>query len=163
LKYNLNGYLQFRLSDRTTLSATGGYSSLDATVLSGIGTVQADNFGYSYGQLRLQSGNFFAQAYLNKNNGGDSYVYDNALKVDDASTLFNAQAQYDFNLSNGKHKVIVGADFDLTTPETNGTIYGRNEDSDEIQEYGGYWQTTSALAAKLDVTLAARRLQQCSR
>ncbi len=156
LKYNLNGYLQYRLSDATTLSATGGYSSLDATVLSGIGTVQADGFGYTYGQLRLQSGRFFAQTYLNKNNAGNSFVYGTGRKVEDSSRLLNAQAQYDFNLSNGRHKVIVGADFDFTTPETNGTIYGRNEDNDEIQEYGGYLQTTSALAAKLDVTLALR-------
>ncbi len=156
LKYNFNGYLQYRLSDRTTLSAAGGNSSLDATVLSGAGTVQADGFGYSYGQLRLQSGNFFAQTYVNKNEAGNSFVYGSGNKVSDASILFNAQAQYDLNLSQGKHKVIVGADYDLTRPDTKGTIYGRNEANDQIQELGGYVQTTSALAAKLDVTLALR-------
>ncbi|MGH7494387.1 MAG: TonB-dependent receptor domain-containing protein [bacterium] len=156
LKYNLNGYLQYRFNDRTTLSAAGGYSSLDATVLSGIGTVQADNFGYSYGQLRLQSGSFFAQTYVNRNEAGDSFVYGTGDKVTDASILFNAQAQYDFNMSQGRHKVIVGADFDLIRPDTKGTIYGRNENDDKIQEFGGYVQTTSALTSKLDATLALR-------
>jgi iron complex outermembrane receptor protein len=134
LKYNLNGYLQYQLDDRTTLSAAGGYSSLDATVLSGIGTVQADGFGYSYGQLRLQSGNFFAQTYLNRNNAGDSFVYGTGDSVVDNSTLFNAQAQYDFTLSDGKHRIIAGADWDLTTPDSKGTIYGRNENDDQISK-----------------------------
>jgi len=156
LKYNLNGYLQYRLSDRTSLSASGGYSSLDATVLSGIGTVQADGFGYSYGQLRFQSGSFFAQTYLNRNFGGDSFVYGSGQKVVENSRLFNAQAQYDFSLSGGKHQIIAGADLDLTTPDTEGTIYGRNENDDQISEIGGYLQSTSALSPKFDLTLALR-------
>jgi iron complex outermembrane receptor protein len=155
-KYNFNGMLQYRLSDRTSLTANGGFSSLDATVLSGIGTVQAIGFGYTYGQLRLQSGNFFAQTYLNRNNAGDSFVYGTGQKVEDASRLINAQAQYDFSLSNNRHKVIVGADMDITTPDTKGTIYGRNEDSDQIKEYGGYLQATLGLTPKLDLTFAAR-------
>lgn len=156
LKYNLNGYLQYRMSERTSLTASGGYASLDATVLSGIGTVQADGFGYTYGQLRLQSGNFFAQTYLNRNFGGDSFVYGSGGKVVENSTLFNAQAQYNFSLSGGKHLIIAGADLDLTTPDTEGTIYGRNEDNDKISEVGAYLQSTTALATKFDLTLALR-------
>jgi len=156
MKYNFNGNLEYRLSDRTSLTASGGISSLDATVLSGIGTVQADGFGYTYGQLRLQSGSFFAQTYLNRNNGGDSFVYGSGAKVVENSTLFNAQAQYDFSLSGGKHLIIAGADLDLTTPDTEGTIYGRNEDNDQISEYGAYLQSTSALSSKFDLTLALR-------
>jgi iron complex outermembrane receptor protein len=72
------------------------------------------------------------------------------------STLFNAQAQYDFSLSGGKHLIIAGADLDLTTPDTEGTIYGRNEDNDKISEYGAYLQSTSALSPKFDLTLALR-------
>jgi iron complex outermembrane receptor protein len=156
LKYNFNGNLEYRLSDRTSLTASGGISSLDATVLSGIGTVQADGFGYTYGQLRLRSGSFFAQTYLNRNNGGDSFVYGSGAKVVENSTLFNAQAQYDFSLSGGKHQIIAGADLDLITPDTEGTIYGRNEDNDQISEYGAYLQSTSAVSSKFDLTLALR-------
>ncbi len=155
-KYNFNGMLQYRLSDRTSLTANGGISALDATVLSGIGTLQAIDFGYSYGQLRLQSGNFFAQTYINRNDAGDSFVYGTGAKVVDNSQLINAQAQYDFSLSNNRHKVIVGADMDIITPDTKGTIYGRNEENDQIKEYGGYLQTTLGLAAKFDLTVALR-------
>jgi iron complex outermembrane receptor protein len=156
LKYNLNGMLQYQINNGTTLTANGGYSSFDGIVLTGVGTAQGDNFGYTYGQLRLQSGNFFAQTYLNRNNGGNSFIYDTDSTIVDNSTLFNAQAQYDFALSNGRHKVIVGADWDLTTPDTEGTIYGRNENDDQTSELGGYLQTASAVSDKLDLTLALR-------
>jgi len=155
-KYNVNGMLQFRLSDGVTLTGAGGYSALDATVLSGIGTVQAEDFGYSYGQLRLQANKFFAQAYINRNNAGQSFVYGSGDKVVDNSILFNAQAQYDLDFSEGRYKVIIGADFDRTTPDTEGTIYGRNENDDQISEIGGYVQATSALSPKFDLTLALR-------
>jgi len=156
LKYNFNGMLQYRFNDRTSLTANGGYSALDATVLSGIGTVQAEGFGYSYAQLRFQSGNFFAQTYLNRNNAGDSFVYGTGDAVVDNSRLVNAQAQYDFDFSNGRHKVIVGADLDVITPDTKGTIYGRNEDDDQITEAGGYAQATLGLTPKFDLTVALR-------
>ncbi|MCH8021895.1 TonB-dependent receptor [candidate division KSB1 bacterium] len=107
-KINVNGLLEFRLSDKTRLIANGGFSSLTATLLSGIGTIQADGYGYSYGQLRLQSGSFFAQAYLNKNDAGDSFVYGQlraaditATPVVDKSIVFNAQEQYDLALMDG--------------------------------------------------------------
>ncbi|MFQ5674539.1 MAG: carboxypeptidase regulatory-like domain-containing protein [bacterium] len=73
-KLNVNGMLEYKFNDSVSLTANGGYSQLDAVVLSGIGTLQADNFGYSYGQLRFQAGRFFAQTYLNVNDAGDSFV-----------------------------------------------------------------------------------------
>lgn len=156
MKLNFNGLVQYRFNDKVSLTATGGYSTLDATVLSGIGTVQADNFGYSYGQIRLQANRFFAQAYLNRNNAGDSFVYGTGQEVVDKSTLLNLQAQYDFEFWNGKEQLIVGVDYDRTTPDTDGTIYGRNEDRDLISETGLYAQSQTALSSKFDMTLAAR-------
>lgn len=98
-KFNLNGMLQFRISDDATLTANAGYSTLDAVVLTGIGTVQADGFGYKYGQVRFQTGRFFAQAYFNNNDGGNSFVYGTGQKVVDNTLQANFQAQYDFDLS----------------------------------------------------------------
>lgn len=155
-KYNVNGMFQYRFNEGVALTGAGGYSALDATVLSGIGTVQAEDFGYSYAQLRFQANSFFAQAYMNRNNAGDSFVYGSGNTVVDNSRLINLQAQYDFDFSNGRNKVILGADFDQTTPDTKGTIYGRNEDDDKIVEVGGYAQASSALSSKLDLTLALR-------
>lgn len=161
-KLNINGLMEFRLKENVALIFNGGYSHLDATVLSGIGTVQADNYGYIYGQARLRAGKFFAQAYLNKNDAGDSFVYGQtqasgqALPVVDNSIVLNLQAQYDMEFMEGKEQVIVGVDYDRTTPETDGTIYGRNEDDDLISEFGVYAQSLTKLSPKLDLTLAAR-------
>ncbi|GIV61559.1 MAG: hypothetical protein KatS3mg044_0425 [Rhodothermaceae bacterium] len=161
-KVNINGTLEYRLSESTSIIANGGYSALTATVLSGIGTVQADNFGYTYGQLRFQSGGLFAQAYFNKNSAGDSFVYDATApgnvgtRVVDKGMLINAQVQYDFELLDGREQLIVGADLELTRPDTDGTILGRNDANDDIDEYGVYAQSTTALSPKFDLVLAAR-------
>ncbi len=157
-KYNLNGMLAYQLSPTTTITANGGFSSTKSIFLSGIGTLQSEGFGYTYGQVRLQSGNFFAQAYLNANDAGDSFVYRELAveEVVDNSMLFNSQAQYDFSLAADKLRLIVGADFERTVPDTEGTINGRNEDDDTINEVGTYAQATAALTPKLDATAAAR-------
>src|SRR5690606_19896827 len=49
-----------------------------------------------------------------------------------------------------------GLDFIATTPETEGTIMGRNEGDDNITEMGGYLQFTQPLTAKLDLMGAIR-------
>ncbi|HMB92390.1 MAG TPA: TonB-dependent receptor, partial [Rhodothermales bacterium] len=162
-KLNVNASVEYRISDETSIIANGGFSSLTATVLSGIGTLQADGFGYSYGQLRFQSGAFFAQAYLNKNNAGDSFVYAQDLNNDgvpdpvtDKGLAYNVQAQYDLDFLDGRQQVIVGADLEVTRPNTEGTILGRNEDDDNTTEYGAYVQSTTALTSQFDLTAALR-------
>ncbi len=162
-KFNLNGTLEYRFGTNRSLTFNGGTSQLTAAVLSGIGTVGADGFGYSYGQIRLQVDNFFAQVYVNKNSAGDSFVYGQDLnsdgvndKVVDKGALYNGQAQYDFSMAGGKQNFIIGADVELTRPDTQGTILGRNEDDDSISEIGGYIQSTTHLSSKVDLTLAAR-------
>jgi len=155
-KVNVNGLLEYRVSDNTSLIFNGGYSRLTATVLSGIGTVQADGFGYTYGQVRFRSGPFFAQAYMNKNSAGDSFVYDTGLNVVDKGVLYNAQAQYDLSLAGGREQLILGVDLELTRPDTEGTILGRNEEDDSIDEYGAYAQSTTTISDQLELTLALR-------
>ena len=163
-KYNVNGTLEYRFTPQTTLSFNAGRSGAQSVFLSGIGTLQADGFGYSYGQLRLQSGGLFAQAYLNVNDAGDSFVYGGprtaaALSgetIVDRSRLLNLQAQYGLDVLGGRSSLIFGADFERTTPETEGTIIGRNEDDDLIQELGAYAQAETPLGERVDLTLAAR-------
>lgn len=155
-KLNVNGTLEYRLDDQTALIVNSGFSQLTATVLSGIGTVQADGFGYTYGQLRFQRGSFFAQAYANLNNAGDSFVYDSGVDVVDKGALYNAQAQYDLSFANGRSDLIIGVDLELTRPDTEGTTVGRNEDRDNIDEYGVYAQSSTQLSPKLDLTLGVR-------
>ena len=156
-KLNVNGLLQYRSEGGTTVSLNGGYSEVKGVVQSGIGTLQADGFGYAYGQLRLQSGGLFAQAYLNVNDSGDdTYVYGTGNTVIDKGLQWNGQLQYDFGLPALSTQVIAGADADITVPRTEGEILGRNEDEDRIEEYGTYAQTSTALTQDLELTLAGR-------
>ncbi|MDA0875035.1 MAG: TonB-dependent receptor [Bacteroidetes bacterium] len=150
-KSNFNGNLEYRFSDTGSLTANAGYSTLKATVLSGVGTLQAEGYGYSYGQLRLKLDKFFAQVYLNINDAGDSRVY-GAFDVVDKSTQLVGQAQYEFATANGKQNTIVGADFEFIRPDTEGTI----QTDEGIDEFGGYLQTTRAITQKLDITGAVR-------
>ena len=150
-KSNVNGTLEYRFSETGTVTANAGYSSLKATVLSGVGTVQADGYGYTYGQLRLNVDDFFAQVYLNRNDGGDSFVY-GAFPVIDFSTQLVAQAQYDWANESGRQSIIVGADMEMIRPDTEGTI----QTDDGIDEMGGYLQSTTKLTNKLNVTAALR-------
>ena len=155
-KLNLNGMLQYRLGESITITANGGYAELKAIVLSGIGTLQADGFGYTYGQLRFQADRFFAQAYVNSNDAGNSFVYGTGVPVVDKGLVYSAQAQYDLDLANERIRLVVGGDLELTRPNTEGTILGRNEELDDINEMGGYAQSTFELNQQLDLTLALR-------
>jgi iron complex outermembrane receptor protein len=156
MKLNVNGSVEYRIEGAGNLTVAAGISRYTATVLSGIGTLQADNFGYQYAQLRYQQGGFFAQAYLNQNNAGDSYVYGSGDVVFDKSKTVNGQAQYDLAISGGRHNIIFGGDVEVVTPNTDGTIYGRFEANDQITEYGVYTQGTFGLTPEFDATVAVR-------
>lgn len=151
----LYGNLEYRPAAGTSLQFSGGHSLISSTTLTGIGVSQAVNWGYSYAQLQLQSGGFFAQAYVNQNNAGDSYLYGGDAVVD-KSRLVNFQAQYDLSLFSGREQVVFGVDLDLTQPDTEGTIHGRFEDMDEINEFGAYAQSLTRIGSRLELTLAAR-------
>ncbi|PQJ35611.1 hypothetical protein BSZ35_14275 [Salinibacter sp. 10B] len=156
-KYNLNGMMTYRFGDETDLTLSGGYSSLTSTLQSGIGTLQTDGFGTSYGQVRFEAGNFFAQAYLNQNHStADTYVLGSGRATTDKGLLWTGQMQYNFGLDALNTQVVTGSDVNLTRPRTEGTVLGRNEGRDDINEYGGYLQTTTDLWAPLSLTLAGR-------
>lgn len=172
-KYNIYGGLEYRLSDETQLAFNVGQSSFKGQTLSDIGTVQGDGFRYTYAQARLQAGNFFAQAYGNFNHEGDSFNYGNStdptcvadvpagqfcppLPVTDRGRLYVAQAQYNLDVWGGREALVMGVDVELLRPDTQGTIHGRNEGVNSIDEYGVYAQSTTEITPKLDLTLALR-------
>ncbi len=156
--YTLSGQLSWRPRPDVTLTANGGFSATKGIVLSGIGTTQAEGFGYKYGQLRLDAGGFFAQAYVNMNDAGDSFVYRQGSVPDvvDNSTLVNVQGQYDFDVLEERFRFIVGAEYEFTNPVTESTIFGRNDDDDRFAEAGAYLQSVVRLGPALNATLAVR-------
>lgn len=154
-KFNGNGLLQYRFSPSTTFSLNGGYSAFTGIVLSGIGTLQAKDFGYAYGQARLQAGNFFSQFYINQNDAGKSYVYGSGQEVVDNGLQMVFQSQYDY-VASDRFRLIGGIDLRRTTPDTEGTILGRNEEDDTVDQYGVYAQASSDVTSALSLTGAVR-------
>ncbi len=156
--YTLSSQLSWRPRPNVTLTANGGLSETKGIVLSGIGTTQAEGFGYKYGQLRLDAGGFFAQAYVNMNDAGDSFVYraGSVPDVVDTSTLVNVQGQYDFDIMEERLRFIVGAEYEFTNPVTEATIFGRNDDDDQFAEAGAYLQSVVRLSPTLNATVAVR-------
>src|SRR5690606_19493166 len=68
----------WRINDNTTAVFAGGLTKVGTGIeLTGLGAAQAKNWTYSYLQARLMSGRFFAQAYANMSNAGDTYLLRN--------------------------------------------------------------------------------------
>jgi iron complex outermembrane receptor protein len=150
------GTLQYRARPNVTITANGGYSALKGINISNTGENQSDNFASFFGQLRVDAGGFFAQAYLNKNDAGDTFIYRSGATIVDKSTQFTGQAQYTLSLADGRENVVAGVDYKRTDPVTEGTIHGREENNDTINEYGAYVQSETVLTPQLDLVAAAR-------
>lgn len=161
-KYGANGSLEYRPNNDIRIIANGGYLSQKMAMLTGIGTAQTDNFSYTYGQLRVYAGNFFGQAYINQNDSGGSFYYgpnaitDSPLTITDQTLLFNTQAQYNLSLLDGREQLLFGTDFKLTLPKTAGTLHGRNEAIDRIDELGVFLQSSTQITNQVNITAALR-------
>ena len=163
-RYSGEARLDFRPNEDTEAITTLGYtmagSALEITTT--FGAAQVKNWSYTNFQQRFRHKQFFAQVFYNASNSGNEHALDDngtfylrsGIPVVDKSNVLVAQVQqgYDF----GQTRLVGGFDYIATTPETEGTIMGRNEDDDNITEMGGYLQVTQPLTEKLDFLGAAR-------
>jgi len=74
----------------------------------------------------------------------------------DQSSLFVVQVQQAFALANDRQEFTVVADSFETRPESQGTIYGAYEAMDDLNLWGGYVQSRTALTEQLDFVVAGR-------
>jgi iron complex outermembrane receptor protein len=154
-RYNVNGMLKYRFGTDTALSLRGGYASLTSPLQSPIGTLQASNFGYSYGQLRLEAGAFSAQVALNRDlPESEVYRLRTGTFVTDEGTQVDGQLQYAFGVDALDTSVLVGGEADGTFLQP--AAEGPGPDEDEFGTVGTYLQTTTSLAPSLSLTLAGR-------
>ena len=130
-------------------------SSVSSIELTGQGAGQAQDWTYSYVQSRLNKGGLFAQFFLNSSNAGDTYLLRTGNRIQDESKFYASQVQYALDVGETQ-ELIFGLDGQWTRPETFGTITGRNEDDDSINEIGGYIHSTTALSERFDVVAALR-------
>ena len=145
------------LADNATANLTLGLNQAVSTIeLTDIGASQGRNWRYMYVQSRMTYSSLFFQAFMNMSHAGDSYILRTGMPLVDRSRMFVAQVQ-NHTAAGERELLTYGVDFHLTRPVTDGTITGRNEENDGIDEFGGYIQSeTQLLPGMLDLVLAAR-------
>ena len=147
--------LDWRATDDLTAILSAGHSMSDVVGLTGVGASQAIDWQYNYTQLRLLYRDWFFQAFRNWNDAGGTYLLRTGDPIVDTSSLNVFQAQHTSRLG-GRQRFTYGIDALLTRPDTDGTIMGRNEGDDDLDEFGAYLQSETALADPLDLVLALR-------
>ena len=126
-----------------------------AIELTGIGAAQANDWVYDYYQGRFRWKRLFAQAFMNTSDAGDTYLLRTGEQIVDESRMYAGQIQHGFDLGT-RQSFTYGVDLQHTDPRTGGTINGRNEDRDEIDEIGGYLHSETRLTPKFDFYASAR-------
>ncbi len=155
-RYSIDLRTDFRPSEDVSIVLSGGRSTaVNSIDLTGIGGGQLRDWDIYYGQARANVNRFFGQVFFNKNSNDETYLLRSGRPLSDKSSLVAAQLQHgsDFNENHG---LIYGFDFLHTVPQSDGTINGRHEDDDTIDEVGGYVQYEGALSPMWDLVLAAR-------
>jgi outer membrane receptor for ferrienterochelin and colicins len=138
------------------LVLSGGYNLLVSSIeLTGLGAGQADNWAYSYAQARYTKDRLFTQFFLNQSNAGDTYLLQTGNPITDKSRMMAAQIQHGVDVGSIQ-SYTYGVDAQWTTPRTDGTITGSNEDDDNINEIGGYLHSETAMSDKFDLVAAIR-------
>jgi len=146
----------WRPNDETSVIFSYGHTTSGTSIdLTGIGAGQIDNWSYDYVQTRLNWKGLFANVYFNRSNAGDTYLLRSGESIVDKSNVFATQLQ-NTSLLGDRQSFTYGVDFLQTTPRTEGTITGANEDNDNISQVGGFVQSQTALSQKFDLVLALR-------
>ncbi len=140
--------------DLMAIFAFGG-TQTTGTELTGLGAGQAKDWRYMYGQTRFIYKDLFAQFFVNSSDAADTYTLRDGLPVVDKSDLYVGQIQHGYGLGE-RQRFTYGLDLLLTRPDTEGTINGRNEDNDNINEIGVYVQSETELTSQLKLILAGR-------
>jgi len=155
-RITLDGRLDFLLGERSTLVVSSGYNRLSSIEQTPAQTVQVLGGGYAYVQARLRHNQLFAQAYVNWLDGGeDSYLLRSGRPSRNNSFVYVGQIQH-ASLLGARQRFVYGADLIRRVPDTYGLIHGRNEDSDEVTEIGGYLLSETQLSRQWQFVAAAR-------
>ncbi len=152
--------LEFRPQDDLSITVAGGMNQASSVFYNdlGEGLSQLTEF---WGQARIQKGGFFAQFFTVNNNGGTdekpTFLYQTGNKSPVGRKQYEAQLQYNFDVpSLLDANFTFGVDYRLAQSDTEGLVYGRNENDDDFNIVGTYLQGKFALAQKLDLVLAGR-------
>jgi len=155
-RWSIDGRADWRPSGDFGAVFAGGVTSASKGIeLTGIGAGQVNDWLYSYYQARFNYRRWFAQAYLNGSDAGETFLLRTGAPIIDKSKVFVSQLQHSANLGN-RLEFVYGGDFIRTMPATERTINGSREDDDNYNQYGAYIQARAAVSPQLDLVGAVR-------
>lgn len=156
--YGVTGTLEYRASEITTITGTGGFSRGEALFRQATGE-GFSSAGRPFAQVRVQSGGLFGQAFWSYQDGsdGEQILYSTGQTVINEAHQLEGQLQYNFQAGSSDNvDVTVGADYRLNSINTDRTLHGRFEDNDDYTIFGGYAQVDVEATDKLNVIAAGR-------
>ena len=155
-----NAHLEFRPNDKTDAVISGGINSGNGLINQSQGPGYAAGNDY-WGQARIRSGGFFGQLSYTANDGGSEnapfYLYLTAQRIITKRSALDAQLQYSFDAVNFlDSNFTFGFDYRDIGSDSENTLFGENDGSNDYINFGFYGQGTSRFSDKLDLTYALR-------
>ena len=152
--------LEWRPSDDTNYQVSAGMSNGSGLFFQDLGIGYADGNTY-WGQVQATMGNWYAQAFIDHNDGGGSdnptFLYGSGFRQVAKRTTLEAQIQYNFDMPwLFDSEWTVGYDYRDTDSDSEYTLWGRNEDTDDYVTNGFYGQGTLTMSDKVDLVVAGR-------
>ena len=164
-RFTSEARVDIRPTDNSEFVSTVGYTDVGSGLeLTGAnGTSQIKNWTYTSLQQRARIGRLFGQVFANLSNAGNAdslsttgtFLLRSGQPIVDQSRVFAGQLQHGLTLGT-KQDFVYGVDYIKTNPRTGGTINGRNEEIDDVTEYGAYVQSTTNLPLRFDFIAALR-------
>ena len=156
----LNGQVDARydiqIKEDFNIVLAGGVNVSNGIIPSPVGAMQNKNWTYSWAQARFTWKNLFVQAFMNGNNSRNTFFVPVGGRYVDKSHMYSVQAQHSSELFKKRVNLVYGFDAFFTRPNTDGTLNGKYEDSDAIDEYGVYLQGDYKLHPRFSVVVATR-------
>ena len=134
---------EFRPDLKSNLTINTRIANLSAIEMTGVGRQFADDVGLNQFQIAyfrqdVLGGDLYLNFFTNINDQKTTYSLVNGNVVYDESSNRAFQLQHTVPMKNGQ-TVIWGLDYLDRTPETKGTINGKNEDDDNFDNLGVYY------------------------
>ena len=128
---------------KSTLTVNFRQAQLSAIEMTGVGRALSDDTTLSQAQIAYNrqdflGGNLFINFFTNINEQKTTYLLNTGNIIYDESSNRALQLQHSLDLRNGQ-SLVWGLDYLDRTPETKGTINGKNEDNDNFNNVGIYY------------------------
>ena len=155
-----DAHLEWRPSDDSSYKVAGGLNNGRGAFFNsqGVGYTQGTSV---WAQAQAQVGGFYAQAFLDSNNGGKdtepTFLYATGLRQVAKRQAIQLQLQYSFDMPwLFDSEWTAGWDYNNTYSDSAYTLYGRNDDDDDYIINGFYGQGTLHMSEKMDLVVAGR-------